>query len=194
VTTRKPELPIIPFASRDVWGAWLEENHATSDGLWLKFARKGSGIETVSFAEALDVALCYGWIDSQAGAFDERYWLQRFTPRRPRSKWSKRNRARATKLIEEGRMKPAGLREVERARADGRWEAAYDAQSTATVPEDFRRELEKNEEAREFFATLNSQNRYAILHRIQDARRPETRARRIEKYVTMLRDQKKLYP
>jgi uncharacterized protein YdeI (YjbR/CyaY-like superfamily) len=194
VTTRKPELPIIPFASRDAWGAWLEENHATSDGLWLKFARKGSGIETVSFAEALDVALCYGWIDSQAGAFDERYWLQRFTPRRPRSKWSKRNRARATKLIEEGRMKPAGLREVERARADGRWEAAYDAQSTATVPEDFRRELEKNEEAREFFATLNSQNRYAILHRIQDARRPETRARRIEKYVTMLRDQKKLYP
>jgi uncharacterized protein YdeI (YjbR/CyaY-like superfamily) len=194
VTTRKPELPIIPFASRDVWGAWLEENHATSDGLWLKFARKGSGIETVSFAEALDVALCYGWIDSQAGAFDERYWLQRFTPRRPRSKWSKRNRARATKLIEEGRMKPAGLREVERARADGRWEAAYDAQSTATVPEDFRRELEKNEEAREFFATLNSANRYAILHRIQDARRPETRARRIEKYVAMLRDQKKLYP
>jgi uncharacterized protein YdeI (YjbR/CyaY-like superfamily) len=194
VTTRKPELPIIPFASRDAWGAWLEENHATSDGLWLKFARKGSGIETVSFAEALDIALCYGWIDSQAGAFDERYWLQRFTPRRPRSKWSKRNRARATKLIEEGRMKPAGLREVERARADGRWEAAYDAQSTATVPEDFRRELEKNEEAREFFATLNSQNRYAILHRIQDARRPETRARRIEKYVTMLRDQKKLYP
>jgi uncharacterized protein YdeI (YjbR/CyaY-like superfamily) len=194
VTTRKPELPIIPFASRDAWGAWLEENHATSDGLWLKFAKKSSGIETVSFAEALDVALCYGWIDSQAGAFDERYWLQRFTPRRPRSKWSKRNRARATKLIEEGRMKPAGLREVERARADGRWEAAYDAQSTATVPEDFRRELEKNEEAREFFATLNSQNRYAILHRIQDARRPETRARRIEKYVAMLRDQKKLYP
>jgi uncharacterized protein YdeI (YjbR/CyaY-like superfamily) len=194
VTTRKPELPIIPFASRDAWGAWLEENHATSDGLWLKFAKKSSGIETVSFAEALDVALCYGWIDSQAGAFDERYWLQRFTPRRPRSKWSKRNRARATKLIEEGRMKPAGLREVERARADGRWEAAYDAQSTAAVPEDFRRELEKNEEAREFFATLNSQNRYAILHRIQDARRPETRARRIEKYVAMLRDQKKLYP
>lgn len=194
MTTRKPELPIIPFASSDAWEAWLEENHATSDGLWLKIARKGSGLETVSFAEALDVALCYGWIDSQAGGFDERYWLQRFTPRRPRSKWSKRNRARATKLIEEGRMKPAGLREVERARADGRWEAAYDAQSTATVPEDFRRELEKNEEAREFFATLNSANRYAILHRIQDARRPETRARRIEKYVAMLRDQKKLYP
>jgi uncharacterized protein YdeI (YjbR/CyaY-like superfamily) len=194
MTTRKPELPIIPFASRDAWEAWLEEHHATSDGLWLKIARKGSGLETVSFAEALDVALCYGWIDSQADSFDDRYWLLRFTPRRPRSKWSKRNRARATKLIEEGRMKPAGLREVERARADGRWEAAYDAQSTATVPEDFRRELEKNEEAREFFATLDSQNRYAILHRIQDARRPETRARRIEKYAAMLREGKKLYP
>ena len=194
MTTRKPELPIIPFASRDAWEAWLEEHHATSDGLWLKIARKGSGLETVSFAEALDVALCYGWIDSQADSFDDRYWLLRFTPRRPRSKWSKRNRARVTKLIEEGRMKPVGLREVERARADGRWEAAYDAQSTATVPEDFRRELEKNEEAREFFATLDSQNRYAILHRIQDARRPETRARRIEKYAAMLREGKKLYP
>ena len=194
MTTRRPELPIIPFVSRDAWEAWLEEHHATSDGLWLRIAKKDSGIESVSFAEALEVALCYGWIDSQANSFDEQYWLLRFTPRRPRSKWSKRNRAKVTKLIEEGRMKPSGLREVERARADGRWEAAYDAQSTATVPEDFRRELEKNEEAREFFATLNSQNRYAILHRIQDARRPETRARRIEKYVTMLRDQKKLYP
>jgi len=194
MTTRKPELPIIPFASRDAWEAWLEEHHATSDGLWLKIARKGSGLETLSFAEALDVALCYGWIDSQADSFDDQYWLLRFTPRRPRSKWSKRNRARVTKLIEEGRMKPVGLREVERARADGRWEAAYDAQSTATVPEDFRRELEKNEEAREFFATLDSQNRYAILHRIQDARRPETRARRIEKYAAMLREGKKLYP
>jgi uncharacterized protein YdeI (YjbR/CyaY-like superfamily) len=194
MTTRKPELPIIPFASAGAWEAWLEENQATSEGLWLKIARKGSGIESISFAEALDAALCYGWIDSQANGFDERYWLQRFTPRRPKSKWSKRNRARVASLIEEGRMKPAGLREVERARADGRWEAAYDSPSTATVPEDFRRELEKNEGASEFFATLNSANRFAILHRIQDARRPETRARRIEKYVAMLRDRKKLYP
>jgi uncharacterized protein YdeI (YjbR/CyaY-like superfamily) len=194
VTTRKSELPIIPFASPEAWEAWLEEHHATSDGLRLKLAKKGSGIETVSFAEALDAALCYGWIDSQADSFDDQHWLLRFTPRRPRSKWSKRNRARVTKLIEEGRMKPAGLREVERARADGRWEAAYESQSTATVPEDFRRELEKNEEAREFFSTLDSQNRYAILHRIQDAKKPETRARRIEKYVAMLREGKKLYP
>ena len=192
--TDKQDLPIISFASPEAWEAWLEEHHTTSNGLWLKLAKKGSGIDTVSFAEALDLALCYGWIDSQANGFDERYWLQRFTPRRPRSKWSKRNRDKATKLIEEGRMKPAGLREVERARADGRWETAYESQSTATVPEDFRRELEKNEEAKKFFATLDSANRYAILHRIQDARRPETRARRIAKYVAMLIKQEKIYP
>ena len=125
MTTKKPELPVIPFASREAWEAWLEEHHTTSNGLWLKIAKKGSGLETVSMAEALDVALCYGWIDSQADSFDEQYWLQRFTPRRPRSKWSKVNRAKVTRLIEEGRMKPAGLREVERAKADGRWDAAY---------------------------------------------------------------------
>ena len=139
----KPDLPIVPFASRDAWAAWLDEHHATSDGVWLKIAKKGSGIETVSYAEALDAALCYGWIDGQKASLDERHWLQRFTPRRPRSKWSKVNRQKATELIEKGEMRPAGLREVERAEADGRWEAAYDAQSTATVPDDMRRELEK---------------------------------------------------
>lgn len=192
--TIKPDMPMIPFASRGAWEAWLDEQHAASDGLWLKIAKKGSGIETVTFAEALDVALCYGWIDSQRGGFDERFFLQRFTPRRPRSKWSKVNRAKVTKLIEAGEMKPAGRREVERAKADGRWDAAYDAQSTATAPDDLCRELEKNDAAREFFATLDSRNRYAILYRIQDAKRPETRARRIEKYVAMLSEQKKLYP
>jgi uncharacterized protein YdeI (YjbR/CyaY-like superfamily) len=191
--TAKLDLPIIPFASREAWEAWLEEHHTTSDGLWLKFAKKGSGLESVSFAEALEVALSYGWIDSQADSFDDQYWLVRFTPRRPRSKWSKRNREKATELIRRGVMKPAGLREVERAKADGRWDAAYDAPSTATVPDDLRRELEKNDKAREFFATLDSRNRYAILYRIQDAKRPETRARRIEKYVAMLSEQKKLY-
>src|SRR5918999_6404208 len=189
----KPELPIIPFASRDAWAAWLDEHHATSDGLRLKIAKKGSGIETVSYAEALDVALCYGWIDGQKASCDDHYWLQKFTPRRPRSKWSKINRQKATELIERGEMKPAGLREVERAKADGRWDAAYDAPSTATVPEDLRRELEKYDKAREFFATLDSRNRYAILYQIQDAKKPETRARRIEKYVAMLGEQKKLY-
>jgi uncharacterized protein YdeI (YjbR/CyaY-like superfamily) len=125
ITTKKPELPIIPFASLEAWEAWLEEHHTTSEGLWLKIAKRGSDLETVSMAEALEVALCYGWIDSQADGFDDQYWLLRFTPRRPRSKWSKRNRAKVAKLIEEGRMKPAGLREVERAKADGRWEVAY---------------------------------------------------------------------
>jgi len=125
MTTKKPELPIIPFASLEAWEAWLEEHHTTSEGLWLKIAKSGSDLETVSMAEALEIALCYGWIDSQADGFDEQYWLLRFTPRRPRSKWSKRNRAKVAKLIEEGRMKPAGLREVERAKADGRWEVAY---------------------------------------------------------------------
>ena len=190
----KPELPIIPFASRDAWAAWLDEHHATSDGVWLKIAKKGSAIETVFYAEALDVALCYGWIDGQKASFDERHWLQRFTPRRPRSKWSKVNRQKATELIEKGEMRHAGLREVERAKADGRWEAAYDAQSTATVPEDMRRELERNQRALEFFSKLDSRNRYAFLYRIQDAKKSETRARRIEKYVAMLAEQKKLYP
>ena len=192
--TTAADLPIIPFASRDAWAAWLEEQHATSVGLWLKFAKKGSGLDTVTYAEAVEVALCYGWIDGQVRKLDEDHYLQRFTPRRARSRWSKINRQKATELIERGEMKPAGLREVERAKADGRWDAAYDAPSTATVPEDLRRELEKNEPAREFFETLDGRNRYAILYQIQDARRPETRARRIEKYVAMLGEGKKIYP
>ena len=190
----KPELPIVPFASREAWEAWLEEEHASSEGLWLKIAKKGSGIESVTFVEALDVALCYGWIDSQRNGFDGRFYLQRFTPRKPRSKWSQVNREKVARLIEAGRMKPAGLREVERAKADGRWDAAYEPQSAATVPDDLRLELERDRGAREFFETLNSTNRYAILHRIQDAKKPETRARRIAKYVAMLAEGKKLYP
>ncbi len=192
--TTKPDLPIIPFASRDAWEKWLTEHHADSTGLWLKIARKDSGIESVTYAQALEVALCYGWIDGQKASFDDHYWLQRFTPRRPRSKWSKVNRKKATELIEKGEMKPAGLREVERAKADGRWDAAYDAQSTATVPDDLRLELENNDKARQFFATLDSRNRYAILYQIQDAKKPETRARRIQKYVAMLNEHKKIYP
>jgi uncharacterized protein YdeI (YjbR/CyaY-like superfamily) len=192
--TAKPELPIMPFASREAWEAWLEEEHATSDGLWLKIAKKGSGIETVTFAEALDAALCYGWIDSQRGGFDERFFLQRFTPRKPRREWSQVNREKVAKLMEAGRMRPAGLREVERAKADGRWDAAYEPQSAATVPEDLRLELEKNEGAREFFETLDRANRYAILRRIRDAKKPETRARRIAHYVEMLAEGKKLCP
>ena len=190
----KGDLPVISFASRGAWEEWLAEEHATSDGLWLKLAKVGAGIDSVSYAEAVEVALCYGWIDGQAASLDETYWLQRFTPRRRRSKWSRINRDRASGLIERGEMKPAGLAEVERARSDGRWDAAYESQGTATMPDDLHRALEKNDAARAFFATLDSRNRYAILHRIQDAKKPETRARRIAKYVAMLNEHTKPYP
>ena len=193
-TEKKPEQPIIPFASRDAWELWLEEHHTASDGLWLKIAKKGSGLESVTYDQAVEAALCYGWIDGQVRKLDEDYYVQRFTPRRPRSKWSKVNRKKAMELIERGVMKTAGLREVERARSDGRWDAAYDSPSTATVPEDLKRALGKNEIAREFFATLDRRNRYTILYQIQDAKRPETRARRIAKYVAMLAEQEKPYP
>ena len=194
MTSKKPELPILPFASCGAWGAFLEGQHASSEGLWLKIAKKDSGIESVTYDQAVEVALCYGWIDGQVRRFDEDYYLQRFTPRRPRSKWSKVNRKKATELIERGEMKPSGLREVKRAKADGRWDATYDAPRTATVPEDLQRELEKNSRAHSFFSGLNRNNRYAILYQIQDAKRPETRAGRIAKYVAMLAEQKKPYP
>ena len=184
----------MPFSSREAWETFLEERHATSDGLWLKIAKKGSGIESVTYDQAVEVALCYGWIDGQVRKFDEDYYLQRFTPRRSRSKWSKVNRKKVAELIERGEMKSAGLREVERARADGRWDAAYDSPSTATVPEDLLRELEKNDRAREYFSELDRRNRYAILYQIQDAKRPETRARRIAKYVAMLAEREKPNP
>lgn len=190
----KGDLPVISFASRGAWEEWLAEEHATSNGLWLKLAKVGAGIDSVSYAEAVEVALCYGWIDGQAASFDETCWLQRFTPRRRRSKWSRINRDRASELIERGEMKPAGLAEVERAKSDGRWDAAYESQGTATMPDDLHRALEKNDAARAFFATLDSRNRYAILYRIQDAKKPETRARRIAKYVAMLNEHTKLYP
>jgi len=186
--------PVLSFESRDAWEAWLAEHHASSPGLWVKFAKKGSGIATVSYSEALDVALCYGWIDGQKDKLDGDYWLQRFTPRRPRSKWSKINRDRVAALLAGGAMKPAGLREVERAKADGRWEAAYHGQRAATVPDDLRRELASNAAAREFFATLDSANRYAILYRLQEAKRPETRARRLKTFVAMLSEGKKIHP
>jgi uncharacterized protein YdeI (YjbR/CyaY-like superfamily) len=191
--TDKPEPDILPFASKRAWETWLRKHHKTTDGVWLKFARKNSGIPTVTYDEALEVALCYGWIDGKVRSLDESFHLQWWTPRRKRSRWSHRNRARAVELIESGKMKPAGLAEVERAKADGRWEAAYDSPATATVPDDLANALKRNAKARKFFETLNSTNRYAILYRIQDAKKPETRARRIEKYVAMLAEEKTLY-
>ena len=190
----KQGLPILSFASQEKWEQWLAGHHQTSKGLWLKIAKKDSGHGTVTYAEALEAALCHGWIDGQKGPFDDEFWLQKFTPRGPRSKWSKINREKAEGLIGAGRMQPAGLAEVERARSDGRWEAAYDAQSKATVPEDLQRELDKNPEAAAFFATLDSANRYAVLYRIQEAKKPETRARRIEKFVGMLNRGEKIHP
>jgi uncharacterized protein YdeI (YjbR/CyaY-like superfamily) len=188
------ELETRAFASADDWEAWLREHHDTAPGVWIRFARKGAGVPTVTYMEALHAALCFGWIDGQARGLDDAFYLQRFTPRRARSIWSKRNRDFATALIESGRMQPAGLREVERAKADGRWDAAYDAPSTATVPDDLQAALDANPAAAEFFAGLSSQNRYAVLHRIQTAKRPETRARRIEKFVAMLAAGETLHP
>jgi uncharacterized protein YdeI (YjbR/CyaY-like superfamily) len=188
------DTPIIAFASRNDWEEWLAREHATSQGLWLKLAKRGAGVPSVSYPEAVEAALCFGWIDGQKRKFDDVYWLQRFTPRSARSRWSKLNRQKATELIAAGRMRRPGLAEVERAKSDGRWEAAYEPPSSASVPEDLQRELNRNERARRFFETLNRVNRYAILHRIEQAKRPETRARRIEKFVTMLDEGKKLYP
>jgi len=190
----KLDLPVLPFPSDRAWEAWLAKNHAASPGIWLKFAKKGSGIPSVYYPQALEVALCYGWIDGQLKSLDERYYLQRFTPRRPKSKWSKINCTKATGLIDAGRMKPAGLRQVEAARADGRWDSAYGSPSTITVPPDLRAALEKNPKAKAFFATLTGRNRYAILYRLYDAKRPETRAKRIAQFIEMLSAEKKPYP
>ena len=168
------------------WEAWLEDHNAESKGVWIKMAKMDAGIESVRYPEVLDSALCFGWIDGRRDALDERYFLQRFTPRRPRSRWSRINRDKAERLIAEGRMRPAGLAEVEQAKADGRWEAAYEGQRSITVPEDLQRELDARPDAKAFFAGLTSQNRYAILYRLQDAKRPETRARRLAQFVAML--------
>jgi uncharacterized protein YdeI (YjbR/CyaY-like superfamily) len=184
--TCSPMLPTCEFASAAGLEQWLEANHAASDGIWLKIAKKGSGVASVSHAEALTLALCFGWIDSQRNGFDERFFLQRFTPRRPRGRWSRKNRDEAESLIEAGRMRPAGLAEVEAAKEDGRWQAAYEGQRRAQVPEDLRRELDRNASAREFFEALDSANRYAILYRLDEAKKPETRERRLRKFVTML--------
>jgi uncharacterized protein YdeI (YjbR/CyaY-like superfamily) len=174
------------------WDAWLAEHHGECDGVWLELAKKDGGATTVTYDEAIEAALRYGWIDSQVRRLDERFYQQRFTPRRPRSPWSKVNRAKAEALIAAGRMEPAGLAEVERAQADGRWERAYAGSATIEVPDDLRAELDARPAAAAFFATLSSRNRYAILYRVEEAKRPETRARRIAQYVAMLSEGKTL--
>ncbi|HEX5493030.1 MAG TPA: YdeI/OmpD-associated family protein [Mycobacteriales bacterium] len=186
-------MPIIEFATPADFADWLAKHHQASAGLWMKIAKKNSGSQTVTYSEALDVALCFGWIDGQKDRFDELYWLQRFTPRKPRSRWSKANRDRATALIENGRMGPMGLRAVERAKADGRWDTAYEGQKASTVPGDLKEALDQNPVAREFFSTLDSRNRYAVLYRLQNTRRPETRARKIGEFVAMLGERRKFH-
>jgi len=182
----KAGLPILAFEDRAALEAWLEKEGGSSGGIWLRLAKKDAGFASISKAEAIDAALCFGWIDGQLDKYDEASWLMRMTPRRPRGNWSERNKTRALELIAEGRMRPQGLAEVEAAKADGRWEAAYAPQSSAEVPPDLQSALDANPKAAAFFATLKGANRYAILYRIGDAKKPETRAARIAKFVGML--------
>lgn len=186
----RPELLLIELADREAWRAWLHEHHGDAPGVRLKLAKKGAPRATVSQAEAIETALCFGWIDGQVKRLDEHFFSQRFTPRGPRSRWSQLNREKALRLIESGLMQPAGLAEVRRAQADGRWDAAYEPPSRATVPPDFAEALSANPEAAAFFETLSSANRYALLFRIADAKRPETRAKRIAAFVEMLAEKR----
>jgi uncharacterized protein YdeI (YjbR/CyaY-like superfamily) len=180
------DAPPLSFRSAAAWRQWLDSEHATSKGVWLKIARRGGGEAGISYPEALLEALCFGWIDGQKRGLDTNHWLQRFSPRKPGSRWSKINTEHAAALIATGRMQAAGQREVDAARADGRWDAAYAGQRTIEVPADLAQALTANREAADFFATISSQNRYAILYRIEAVKRPETRARKIAQYVSML--------
>ena len=176
----------LTFASKDDFEAWMAANHATADGVWIKVAKKGTGIPSVHPPQALDVALCFGWIDGQRRSIDDTFYEQKYTPRRARSKWSKINVEKVAALIEAGKMRPSGLAEIERAKADGRWDAAYDSPSRIAVPPDLQAELDTRPLAAANFAALKSTNRYAILYRLHDAKRPETRARRLAQFVEML--------
>lgn len=179
------ELPILQRATRRGWRGWLETHHASSPGVWLKFAKKGAPVSTVTYGEAVEEALCFGWIDGQVRRHDEHFYLQRFTPRRPRSQWSQVNREKALRLVEEGRMAIAGLAQIEAAQADGRWQAAYEPQSRATVPPDFAAALESHSPAAEFFASLTGSKRYAFLYRLHQTA-PARRAERIAHYIELL--------
>ena len=186
--------PVLSFDTAEAWEAWLGGHHDAAPGVWLKLAKKGTGIPSLTRSESVEGAICYGWIDGQSKSVDGTYWLQRFTPRRSRSIWSKVNREKALGLIAAGRMQPPGFREVERAQADGRWDAAYDPPSGSAVPEELQVELDRNPAAATFFAGLDSRNRYAILHRIQTSKKPERRASRIRKFVEMLNEGRTLHP
>ena len=186
--------PTLSFTNQEAWEAWLETHAEAAAGVWLRIAKRSAEQSTVSYAEAVESALCYGWIDGQKQAENEHYWLQRFTPRTAKSIWSKINTAKAEALIAAGRMRPAGLRAIDLAKQDGRWEAAYSSPSASTVPDDLQQALDANPKAKRFFATLNGQNRYAILFRIQNVKKAETRAKKIAQFVDMLNKGETLHP
>lgn len=192
--TTRATLPVLHMKGMKDWERWLTGHHESSPGVWLKIAKKSSALTSVSYAEALEAALCHGWIDGQKQAHDSEAWLQKFTRRGPRSIWSKINRDKALQLIANGRMRAAGLEAIENAKRNGRWETAYDSAKGSTMPDDFLARLAKNKRAKTFFDTLNSVNRYAILFRIQTAKKAETRARRIEQFMTMLERHEKIHP
>ncbi len=187
------ELPILPFSGKKKWADWLATEHDKSVGVWLKLAKKDSGIPTITYEEALDIALCYGWIDGQKKGFDEQHWLQKFTPRGPKSIWSKINTEGAERLIANGEMRPAGTKAIELAKQDGRWAAAYASQKNIDMPEDFQTALDKNKKAKAFFATLKSAERYSFLFRIHHAKKPETRARKIQQFIELLERGEKIH-
>lgn len=186
-TSPPPTGEIVRFASAAEFEAWLELNHEHHEGIWLEIAKKGAPERSITYSEAVDLALCYGWIDGRKAASDEHHWLQRFTPRTRRSRWSQINRERAERLLAEGRLRPAGHAEIQRAHSDGRWDSAYAGQRGATVPHDLQRALDTCPEAAAAFNRLDRRSRYSIIWRINDAKRPETRARRIAKYLDMIR-------
>lgn len=187
-------LPVRAFECQRDWAEWLQENHRNSPGVWLQLAKKGTNIDSVLYEEAVETALCFGWIDGQKKAHSERYWLQQFTRRSNKSVWSKINKAKALALIKSGKMNSAGLDEIELAKRDGRWKAAYDSAGKSVVPSDLRSALDGNARAKEFFGTLDNRNRYAVVFRIQTAKTAATRAMRISKFVQMLERHEKVHP
>lgn len=192
--TTKPDLLQISFANQKAWEKWLKANHQKSSGIWLQLAKKNSGVASITYPEALEIALCYGWIDGQKKSHSEQAWLQKFTPRGKKSIWSTINREKALALIECGKMQPAGLAEIDRAKQDGRWDQTYDSPKNIQVPSDLQAALDKNPKAKAFFAKLEGRNRYAILWRVQTAKKAETRAKRIELFIGMLERGEKIHP
>ncbi len=188
----KDGLPVVLFETMELWAAWLDQNAGTT-GIWVRLAKKNSGVKSIDYFQALEVALCYGWIDGIKKTWDDVSWVQRFTPRKPASKWSKINKEKVLKLIEDGKMKPSGLAVIEISKKKGTWDNAYESQRNTKIPDDLQAELDKNPEAADFFKTLRSVNRYAIIYRLQAARIPELRAKKLADYIEMLNRKEKIY-